>query len=70
MLVFILCAAALVIVTLLILSPALFNRTKLRYTDLEQQNIAIAKERLAAIDADTNSESTTELEATLICWTI
>ena len=70
MFLFITLAAALTILCLLILLPALLNRRRLSTTDLQELNVAIARQRLAELpvnqensDAD---EARLELEAALI----
>ena len=68
MLIFLALSVILTIICLLILVPALFNRRKLVVTDLQEENLTIARQRLAEIDsADASAdEARVELEAALI----
>jgi cytochrome c-type biogenesis protein CcmH len=68
MLPFLLAASALVAITLWILGPVLFTIKELKQVDLEQENLAIAKQRLAELttDQEQDPENQLELEATLL----
>ncbi|MBX2867135.1 MAG: c-type cytochrome biogenesis protein CcmI [Acidiferrobacterales bacterium] len=70
MLLFILLATVLTIICTLILLPALLNRRKLSTTDLQEQNVAIARQRLEDLPEDNENlhtnEAQLELEAALI----
>ena len=65
MLIFILSVTALVLISLLILMPALLNKTRLRQVDLQAKNAAIARERLSVLEGD-DTQTHAELEATLL----
>ncbi len=64
---FFLCAGALVVASILILAPSLFNRKAIKTVDLEKQNLEITRQRLEQISTDNDSvEARQELEAALL----
>ena len=63
---FIVFSILLIIIAVAVLMPAMLNKTQLRNQDMEAENLRIAKERAAIVDAEAGSDHYSELEATLL----
>ena len=67
MVLFFVFAGAIVVASLLILTPYLFKRSAVKNVDIEQQNLEITRQRLSQLSADSASdEAREELEAAFL----